>query len=517
MSDPAPSVPPSPERPAPDRPAEATPQPQPAPPPQPRAQTAREAPPADEARWNPLQTPLAWIVVALHLGLYVAAVSMSEGHWDAPYKAALLKLGYVEIWTENNQAWRWFASLFLHGMIFNAVICIWLLWSLAPALEKQLRTWRFAVLYVLAGLGASLTRELLNVYVSSQVAASAGNGGRSAAFALLGSIGGIYLGLGAVRQAVSFVIGRVGYYAVMILLVVLLAPALSKNYGLAIDLWGVLSDMVVGSVCGLAVALTLHRGGKRLAGFALVTLLVAGVGGEAGWLTALAKANRGETDSRPPKQGPRGGQRRVDENKAPDLRPTPTPSPRTSMPDEDPPEIAKIRAKARALLDPLGPLPAPAADADTRASASRLAQELVDFDNHWTGHAAANLDLEIGQLELLDHQTAAADRAADTARAFLVSPRPPKGSPKARRLAQAYGTLGLVALEQGKTVEATNAFTRAVEADALLPEPHFYLGKLLKDADRRKAELKVFVDLAGPSPPPSQADLLPEAKELLGS
>ena len=278
-----------------------------------------------------------------------------------------------------------------------------------------------------------------------------------------------------------------------------------------------MSDMVVGALCGFAVALTLHAGARRIAGFALITLFVAAVGVEAGWLVGLANRNGSSdssTDESPRKRGSQNN-RRVDETESPDFRPSPSPSPRTTQPSEDTSEIAAKRAKAHELLDPLGPLPGPSSDADLRAKASALAEELADFDKHWTGNASVDLDLEIGQLYLIDHQLVIADRSADAARQLLPQ-RPPRGSATARRLAQALGTLGLIALEQKNDVEARNDFARAAEVDSTLPEPHFYLGKLTTDPERRKAQLKAFVDLVGPSPPPSQADVLPEAKALLG-
>ena len=53
-------------------------------------------------------------------------------------------------------------SMFLHGGILHIVLNMWTLHIFGPALEDRLGRWRFAILYLVAGLGAGMLHVVTN-------------------------------------------------------------------------------------------------------------------------------------------------------------------------------------------------------------------------------------------------------------------------------------------------------------------------------------------------------------------
>jgi membrane associated rhomboid family serine protease len=54
-------------------------------------------------------------------------------------------------------------NTFLHGGWLHIILNMWTLWIFGPALEDRLGPVRFAILYVLAGIAASVTHAIFNV------------------------------------------------------------------------------------------------------------------------------------------------------------------------------------------------------------------------------------------------------------------------------------------------------------------------------------------------------------------
>jgi membrane associated rhomboid family serine protease len=53
-------------------------------------------------------------------------------------------------------------NTFLHGGFLHIIVNMWTLWIFGPALEDRLGPVRFAILYVLAGIAASVTHAVFN-------------------------------------------------------------------------------------------------------------------------------------------------------------------------------------------------------------------------------------------------------------------------------------------------------------------------------------------------------------------
>jgi membrane associated rhomboid family serine protease len=53
-------------------------------------------------------------------------------------------------------------NTFLHGGFLHIIVNLWTLWIFGPALEDRLGPVRFAILYILAGIAASVTHAVFN-------------------------------------------------------------------------------------------------------------------------------------------------------------------------------------------------------------------------------------------------------------------------------------------------------------------------------------------------------------------
>lgn len=74
---------------------------------------------------------------------------------------------------EAGQYWRLITPIFLHGGIMHLAVNSYFMFRIAPRLEKTFGTPRFAAIYFLSGLGASLFSFVLNPNVPSVGASGA--------------------------------------------------------------------------------------------------------------------------------------------------------------------------------------------------------------------------------------------------------------------------------------------------------------------------------------------------------
>ena len=132
--------------------------------------------PAPASRNEPLPlAPVTWTIAALNILVFVAMfVSAGSEVMIAPSIDTLLKWGANHgPLTGNGEYWRLFTCMFLHIGILHIVMNMWALLSFGPLVEQSFGRVRYAVLYLLAGLGGSCVSMLWNPMLVSAGASGA--------------------------------------------------------------------------------------------------------------------------------------------------------------------------------------------------------------------------------------------------------------------------------------------------------------------------------------------------------
>jgi membrane associated rhomboid family serine protease len=97
------------------------------------------------------------------LNVIVFLIEMVRGGWNHP--AVLYRLGALDPYAVlfRHEYWRLLTSLFLHYNIVHISFNLFALYVLGPSLERTIGTMRFAVCYLLSGLGSTAGVLLLTV------------------------------------------------------------------------------------------------------------------------------------------------------------------------------------------------------------------------------------------------------------------------------------------------------------------------------------------------------------------
>lgn len=112
---------------------------------------------------------VVWTIIGINAMVfaYQLGLSGSESQFFL-YHHALVPLRYF------SPAWGWqnglaptdltpfLTNIFMHGGWLHIILNMWTLYIFGPALEDRLGSFRFAALYLLAGLAASVTHALFN-------------------------------------------------------------------------------------------------------------------------------------------------------------------------------------------------------------------------------------------------------------------------------------------------------------------------------------------------------------------
>jgi rhomboid protease GluP len=113
------------------------------------------------------------ILVALNVAVYLAMVAKGVSFWE-PSIEGLLKWGanFGPLVT-HGEWWRLFTAMFIHIGIIHIAMNMYILWSTGKFTERLFGNFGFLVLYLLAGLGGSLTSVWWKPYTVSAGASGA--------------------------------------------------------------------------------------------------------------------------------------------------------------------------------------------------------------------------------------------------------------------------------------------------------------------------------------------------------
>lgn len=110
-----------------------------------------------------------WGIIALNAAVFLYQLSLGANELQAfLYRHALVPLRYSDIrWAREvglspADFSPFLTNTFLHGGFLHIILNMWTLWIFGPALEDRLGPVRFAILYLLAGIAASVTHALFN-------------------------------------------------------------------------------------------------------------------------------------------------------------------------------------------------------------------------------------------------------------------------------------------------------------------------------------------------------------------
>ncbi|MGE0003655.1 MAG: rhomboid family intramembrane serine protease [Candidatus Izemoplasmatales bacterium] len=118
---------------------------------------------------NSKRAPITFGLICANLIMLIATIV--TGGFDTMNLVGLggLVPAYV---TQNHEYYRMIATIFLHGGIFHFLMNMFALYVLGTALEQGLGTWRYLLIYFVAGIGSSLAVVLFSDAYTLSIGAS---------------------------------------------------------------------------------------------------------------------------------------------------------------------------------------------------------------------------------------------------------------------------------------------------------------------------------------------------------
>jgi membrane associated rhomboid family serine protease len=112
---------------------------------------------------------VVWVIVAANAIAFLYQLGLSPRELQGfLYQHALVPARYFSpgwsraVGLSPTDLSPFITNTFLHGGWLHIIVNMWTLWIFGPALEDRLGPVRFAILYVLAGIAASVTHALFN-------------------------------------------------------------------------------------------------------------------------------------------------------------------------------------------------------------------------------------------------------------------------------------------------------------------------------------------------------------------
>ncbi len=203
------------------------------------------------------------INVAVFLGMALAGSTIMEFsipesiRWGANVGAL----------TFSGEWWRLLTCVFVHGGIIHIAFNMWCLWNLGQLSESLYGRWTYVAVYLICGLGASLTSAAWNPYRASV-------GASGAIFGLAGAlIAAFKLGEFSVpRSALSGTLRSLGAFVVYNLVFGFALPGIDNTAHIG----GLITGLIVGALIAL-IAPHQDQAPRRVAIFAVVILALAAI------------------------------------------------------------------------------------------------------------------------------------------------------------------------------------------------------------------------------------------------
>jgi len=211
------------------------------------------------------------VIFGINAAVFVGMVLSSSAVMDFPGGTLVHWGANVGAITFSGEWWRLLTNVFLHGGLMHIAFNMWALWNLGELCEALYGRWTFTAIYLICGLGASITSAAWHPYGPSV-------GASGAIFGLAGAlIAAFKLGEFSVpRSALSGTLRSLGAFVVYNLIFGFL-----PGIDMAAHVGGLITGLIVGALIAVG-APRQEQAPRRIAIFVVVILALAGVAIAAG-------------------------------------------------------------------------------------------------------------------------------------------------------------------------------------------------------------------------------------------
>ena len=211
------------------------------------------------------------VIFGINAAVFVGMVLSSSAVMDFPGGTLVHWGANVGAITFSGEWWRLLTNVFLHGGLMHIAFNMWALWNLGELCEALYGRWTFTAIYLICGLGASITSAAWHPYGPSV-------GASGAIFGLAGAlIAAFKLGEFSVpRSALSGTLRSLGAFVVYNLIFGFL-----PGIDMAAHVGGLITGLIVGALIAVG-APRREQAPRRIAIFVVVILALAGVAIAAG-------------------------------------------------------------------------------------------------------------------------------------------------------------------------------------------------------------------------------------------
>ncbi len=202
------------------------------------------------------------ICVAVFLGMALAGSTVMD---FSPQETILWGANWGPL-TLRGEWWRLLTCVFVHGGIIHIAFNMWCLWNLGALAESLYGRWTYAVIYLICGVGSSLTSVAWHPYGPSV-------GASGAIFGLAGALLAAFkLGEFSVpRAALSGTLRSLGAFVFYNLVFGAAMPGIDN----AAHVGGLITGLIVGAIIAL-IAPFREQAPRRVAIFVVVAVALAG-------------------------------------------------------------------------------------------------------------------------------------------------------------------------------------------------------------------------------------------------
>jgi membrane associated rhomboid family serine protease len=208
---------------------------------------------AEDARQPVMPTPwvrrrestisLTQIIFGMNAAVFLGMALAASSILDFPVQELIRWGANLGALTIGGEWWRLLTNIFVHGGILHIAFNMWCLWYLGKLAESLYGVWTYAIVYLICGIGASLTSAAWHPYTPSV-------GASGAIFGLAGALlAGFKLGEFSVPRAeLSGALRSLGVFVVFSLISGAVFSGVVDN---SAHIGGLITGLIVGALIAL--------------------------------------------------------------------------------------------------------------------------------------------------------------------------------------------------------------------------------------------------------------------------